>query len=320
MGNHSNTNRKSALILGATGGFGSALTKVMSNSEWQVKALTRTPKSDTSDANIHWSVGDLNEPETLEALAVGVDVIIHAVNVPYPKWDPIMINYTATIIEVAQRHNAHLIFVGNIYNAGIPANGVISHNTPNAPVNGKGVVRATLERMIKEAADDGLKATVLRFGDFFGPDIPTTNWFNECTKGVSKNQLTIAGPADITHSWAYLPDAAKATEQVASKRLETTDSANYLVLPFRGHEFSFGELQRALQKIKGTPIKLRKMPWKVLTVAGFVIPLLRDVVSMRYLWNHDIRLDGTALTEFLGFEPHHTPLDDILRDRRFGIN
>lgn len=33
---------------------------------------------------------------------------------------------------------------------------------------------------------------------------------------------------------------------------------------------------------------------------------------MRYLWNHDIRMDGTALTKLLVHEPEHTPLVDAV--------
>jgi len=261
---------------------------------------------------VEWIVGDLDKPQTLVDAAKNIDVIVHTVNVPYQHWNPTMVNYTRTIIELAQDNNAHLMFVGNVYNAGIPANGVITHDTPDAPVNEKGEIRAQLEQMIEEAARTGLRTTIMRFGDFFGPDVGPSNWFNICTKAIGKNKLMFAGDADIAHTWAYLPDATKAFAQVAAQRLADHESPNHLVLPFAGHVFSFNQLHRLFETIVGKRIKVSQAPWTVFKVLGWVLPLMRDLVSMRYLWQHDIRMDGSALHDYLGASPEHTSLEQAV--------
>ena len=310
------TPRKCALILGATGGFGSAITRVMANNGWQVKALCRQPRD--AEKNIQWISGDLDHPESLRAVANGVDVIVHAVNVPYPKWDPVMVNYTASIIELAQNADAHLIFIGNVYNLGIPDDGVIRCDSPDAPVNEKGKVRSSLEQMIRMASAEGLRATIMRFGDFFGPGVNKNNWFYECTKNVHKNSLAAAGPIDLPHTWAYLPDAAAATEKVATTRLQATELPNLMVLPFRGHVFSSAELRQEIEKLTGQSITLSNVPWKLFKGLGVVWPLMRDLVSMRYLWQHNIQLDGSALTELIG-EPTHTSLSHAVQQTIPGL-
>lgn len=322
---NSNTDKvKTVLILGATGGFGRALTAHMSQSGWQVRALTR----DESKANdvdkaidvgqsestkVDWVVGNLDEPSSLKLAAENVDVIVHAVNVPYPKWDPLMLNYTRTIIDLARANHAHLMFVGNVYNAGLPEGGVIDEYTVHAPINNKGELRAELEDMLKAASLSGVQTTIMRFGDFFGPDIPTSNWFNECTKNVLKNKMSMGGPADLPHTWAYLPDAVKAMEQVATIRLTSTDlvsstESQHMVLPFAGHVFSFAELQSVIEARTGTVIKAGALPWTLFKVLSIVWPTMRDIIAMRYLWDNDIQMDGSALTKLLGSAPEHTPL------------
>jgi len=282
----------------------------MADRGWQVKALTRKARND-EHSNINWVSGDLDHPESLDDVANGVDVIVHAVNVPYPKWNPVMVNYTRNIIKLAQTADAHLIFVGNVYNFGIPANGVISSATPNTPINEKGEVRSTLERMIKEATTDGLRATIMRFGDFFGPDVTQNNWFKLCTKDLLRNKLSVAGPLDIPHTWAYLPDVAHATERVATARLHTSgltnDTPAYMELPFQGHVFSFADLKQTIETIQGQPLKVSNVPWKLFSLLSVVWPLMRDIVSMRYLWQHNIQMDESALVELIG-EPKHTSL------------
>ncbi len=303
----------SVLILGATGGFGNELTRHMAGQGWQVRALTRKPPNQ-SDVNgsVNWIIGDLDQPETLVDAARDVDVIVHAVNVPYQHWNPTMVNYTRTIVDLAQDNDAHLMFVGNIYNAGLPANGLINEHTANAPVNEKGDIRAQLEDMIREASNIGLRTTIMRFGDFFGPDLGTSNWFDVCTKSISKNKLMFAADADMPHTWAYLPDATKAFAQVAALRITETESPNHLVLPFTGHVFSFAQLQRVLESSTGRSVKVSQVPWTFFKVLGWVVPLMREIVSMRYLWQHDIRMDGSALNKFLGAAPEHTDLQQAV--------
>lgn len=301
------------LILGATGGFGGELTQRMAKQGWQVSALTRKPRSADGDTdNVNWIVGDLDKPETLIDAAKNVDVIVHAVNVPYQHWNPTMVNYTRTIIDLARNNNAHLMFVGNVYNAGIPTDGWINERTPNAPINEKGELRAQLEHMIEAASNNGLRSTIMRFGDFFGPNVPTTNWFNVFTKAVAKNKLTIAGDESLPHTWAYLPDAAQAFEQVAAKRVAEHESPNFMVFPFAGHVFSPGQLKETIESITTQKVKVSQLPWAVFKLLGWVITLMRDIESMRYLWQHDIQMDGTALSKYLGVAPEHTALEQAV--------
>ena len=120
------SNEMTVLILGATGSFGASLTKQMLSTGWQVRAVSRKAQkgsvghvgeaeaeaehSHHANGRLEWYVGNLDSPSILSAAANNVDVIVHAVNVPYPKWDPLMLNYTRTIIELARANDAHLLF------------------------------------------------------------------------------------------------------------------------------------------------------------------------------------------------------------------
>ncbi len=313
---------KTAMILGATGGFGQALTRCLAQQGWRVYAASRDGQMPTSFeqhslrpselASIKWVTVNLDLPASLPLAADQIDVLVHAVNVPYPKWKMLMVPYTRRIIEFSKAKRAHLLFVGNIYNAGIPANGVISADTLDAPVNRLGVIRSELETMVKASVDEGVSSTIMRFGDFFGPGIPTSNWFNESTKSLESNKLNVPGGMNTPHTWAYLPDAALATENVLSVRLQQADIASHTVLPFAGHVFSFSTLRNELEKLTGKRLKISCIPWLLFKVLGIVIPMLRDLSSMRYLWSHDIRMNNDALGGFLGKAPFQTTLSDAI--------
>ena len=48
------------------------------------------------------------------------------------------------------------------------------------------------------------------------------------------------------------------------------------------------------------------------------VPLFRELVEMRYLWNVPIRMDNKRLKAFLGAEPH-TRLDIAVRNTLIGL-
>ena len=50
------------------------------------------------------------------------------------------------------------------------------------------------------------------------------------------------------------------------------------------------------------------MPWPLLRAAGLVVPMLREISEMRYLWSVPHRLSGERLAKLVG-EVARTPLD-----------
>ncbi len=308
---------RKVLILGASGGFGRAATRQFGRCGWQVTAMSRggQPKNSSHwGESVTWVAGDLQDHQLTSRLAADADVVVHAVNVPYPKWNPLMIQHTQQIIELAHINNAHIMFVGNIYSQGIPENGVINEQTADAPINQLGQLRAELESMLAASTEEGLRCTVMRFGDFFGPEIHSPNWFNESVKGLNKHRLSLPGPAHLSHAWAYLPDAAMAMEQVAAERISNHDLPAYMELPFSGHQFSLSELRAILQNATGDTLKENRVPWWLFRTLGLVIPLFRELASTEYLWSHSIRLDDRALSELLDQPVHPTPLATAVCD------
>ena len=76
------------------------------------------------------------------------------------------------------------------------------------PTMRKGRMRVEIEQRIREACDRGMRAIVLRAGDFFG--CGRGSWFDlVVVKELEKNRLTYPGPDDVVHPWAYVPDLAE---------------------------------------------------------------------------------------------------------------
>jgi nucleoside-diphosphate-sugar epimerase len=63
---------------------------------------------------------------------------------------------------------------------------------------------------------------------------------------------------------------------------------------------------------------VRKFPWALAPLLSPFVPLFRELLEMRYIWNEPLRLDNSRLVDFLGDEPH-TPLDVAVRNTLVGL-
>ena len=113
---------------------------------------------------------------------------------------------------------ALLLFPGNVYNfgAGMPA--VLDAHTPQRPTTPLGQVRVALEQQLAQAvATQGLRAIIVRAGDFF--DAGQGTWLDQViARKLLQGVMTWPGPLNVPHAWAYLPDLARTFVRVAEQR------------------------------------------------------------------------------------------------------
>jgi nucleoside-diphosphate-sugar epimerase len=217
-------------------------------------------------------------------------------------------------MDVAERLGATFMLPGNVYayGAGMPA--VLSEATPEAPSTRKGELRQQLERELAARATAGrLRSVVLRAGDFFGPGQGT--WLDLLiAKKLPQGKLVYPGPMDgVPHAWAYLPDLAQAFVALAERR----GAEAHERLHFEGHTLTGRELLEGLARAAMhlgwiEHVHAKPMAWWPWHLAAPFVPLLRELLAMRYLWDRPHRLDGTRLRERLGDALPHTPLDEAL--------
>ncbi|MHA1128898.1 MAG: NAD(P)H-binding protein [Alphaproteobacteria bacterium] len=287
------------LILGANGRFGRATHKAFTNASWNVTALVRPEKSQGGKT----IEADASDPAALSAAAQGFDVIVNALNPPYHKWAEMLPILTASVIAAARTSGATVLIPGNVYNFGTNPPPVLSADTPQAAVGGKGEMRIEMERAYRDAPS--ISTIILRGGDFIEAE-KSGNWFDgQITNKIDKGVITYPGPTDQTHAWAYLPDMARAAVSLCEIR-ETLP--RFADIPFEGFALTGHELIHAVEVATGKPLKVKTVPWGIMSVIGLFSPLIREIISMRYLWNKPHKLDGAALKTLLpDFEP--TPLN-----------
>ena len=317
------TNKRVALVLGATGGIGSEMVSALLRNGWEVRALHRNvaaaQQRPGAPGGITWIEGDVMRSADVIEAARGANVIVHAVNPPgYRNWAGLVMPMLSSTIAAARASGARVLLPGTIYNYGPDAFPVLRENSPQNPLTRKGAIRVDMERALRDAARSGVRSLVVRAGDFFGP-AAGNNWFSQglVKPGRPVSSITCPGRNGIGHSWAYLPDLAQTMVQLLEREWTLAPFESF---HFRGHWDANGsEMVEAIRRVIGNPsAPVRRFPWLVVTLASPFVTLFREMMEMRYLWKEPLQLSNERLVQVLGAEPH-TPLDVAVRATLEGL-
>jgi nucleoside-diphosphate-sugar epimerase len=316
------------LILGARGRLGMALTLAFARAGWRALAQARPgkPAPENLPPGVHWLALALTDRTALIAAAAGAQVVVNALSpTDYTDkaWRREVPGFMDVALELSTALNATLMLPGNVYNYGSTLPPRLDERTPFAADTGKGRIRVALEQRMRGAAETGgPRGIVIRAGDFFGSG--TGSWLDlvMATK-LRKGQVSLPGPVDLPHAWAYLPDLAQAFVRVAERRHQLPAFAT---LHFQGHTLSGQDWVSTLQSIARTlgwlapnqPLVVKQVPWWLLRLLGLVSPVVASVCGMRYLWFTPHVLDNRRLQALIGEEPH-TPTAQAVEQALRGL-
>lgn len=310
---------RTALVLGATGGIGGETAAALARHGWKIRALSRKgqPAGDTS--GWEWVKGDATDRDAVVRAAQGTQAIVHAVNPPgYRDWAKLVLPMIDHTIEAARASGARVLLPGTIYNYGPDAFLVLREGSPQRATTHKGKIRIALEKRLEDAARDGVRSLIVRFGDFFGPK-PGNSWFSQgmVKPGAPLKSVSYPGTRGVGHAWTYLPDAGETFAQLLDRDAELGSFARF---HFRGHHDSDGtQMIAALRRAVGNPkLPVRPLPWFVFMVGAPFNETMRELYAVRPLWRTPIELDNTRLVSFLGAEPH-TPWDKAVTTTLRGL-
>jgi nucleoside-diphosphate-sugar epimerase len=299
-----------ALVIGASGGFGGAVAREMARRGAEVTALVRPGGRDPGIEGLWQFSGDALDHDAVARAARGMDVIVFGFNVPYNQWDPTVLEAIEVVSKVAAAERTTVLFPGNVYGLGPDFEAPLTEEATREATTRLGVIRNRMEARLHLAAEQGARVIVVRAGDYFGPGAANT-WFEHLvSKAVSGGAILDPAPAGVPHAWAFLPDLARTAVDLCERSAALRP---YDELHLEGYTLTSAELITALREALGDPgRKVKRFPWWTLKVASPFWSTGRLLLTMRYLWDEPVRLDGSKLLRIMG-QVQVTPLVDAIR-------
>jgi nucleoside-diphosphate-sugar epimerase len=197
------------VVLGATGGIGSALIEELVRRGHTVRAVSRSGGAPEGAEDIK---ADVATREGAKAAVEDASVIYHAAQPAYTRWPEEFPPMTDAVIEDAAAAGAKLVFADNLYMYGPGSPQPMTEQTPQRATGRKGRTRILMAEKLLTAHRSGkLRVVIGRSSDYYGPhgksSVAGEQVFRSALKG---KKARWPGSLEVSHTLNYLPDMARA--------------------------------------------------------------------------------------------------------------
>ena len=288
-------NASEAVVLGATGGAGSAVIHELASRGVRVRAVSRTGAG-PSLPGVTPVKSDVGNAAALHDVCRGAGVVYHCVNVPYPLWTRRLVPIAEAILGAAAAAGAKLVVMDNLYMYG-RSDGPMTETTPRSARGPKGRLRIRLERLLLDAHRAGkVPVAIGRASDFYGPEANSAAMFLVVRPALAGRRASWLGSLDEPHTLSYLPDvgwglATLAAHDRAFGEIWHLPAAE----PLTGRQFA-GMVYEAL----GRPPRVGLIPKPVMVLGGLVSSMIRESREVLYQFEHPFIMDAAKFTQAFG--------------------
>ncbi|MBP1967277.1 SDR family NAD(P)-dependent oxidoreductase [Paenibacillus aceris] len=295
---------KKAIVIGATGGTGAAITEELVKRGVSTIAFGRSLKKLEMLANslgnpthLMLAEGDAMCSKDIVAQAGGADVLFHCANVPYHEMAAKLIPLGESVMEAAERLAIKVVAIDGIYPYGKKQMDLVTEEHPKQPHTKKGKVRLDYERMLFSERWSNAKVMIVRLPDYYGPTANEASYLGSTLEAIAAGKMAFfIGNMHVPREFIYLPDAAKMVTELACKDFAYGQNWN---IPGAG-VISGREIVRIAQAAAGHGSPVFPLKKIGLSLLGMGIPVMKEVVEMLYLTEEPLTLSGDKYKRFIG--------------------
>ncbi|MFC5449359.1 SDR family NAD(P)-dependent oxidoreductase [Paenibacillus aestuarii] len=293
-----------AIVIGATGGTGAAITAELVKRGIRTIAFGRSQQKLAqlavrlgSPKHLTLAVGDAMRPEEIAAGAGDADVLFHCANVPYHEMVSKLIPLGESVMEAAERLALKVVAIDGIYPYGRRRMDLVTEDHPKQPHTIKGKVRLEYERMLFSKRWTQAQTMIVRLPDYYGPTANEASYLGSTLEAIAAGKMAFfIGNMHVPREYVYLPDAAAMVVELANHDSAFGQNWN---IPGAGL-ISGREIVRLAQKASGyvkPVIPLKKL---ALSLIGMSEPVMKEIVEMLYLTEQPLTLSGVKYERFIG--------------------
>jgi nucleoside-diphosphate-sugar epimerase len=298
---------KRHVVLGASGGAGSAIVTALTDGDHTVRAVNRSGNARVPNG-VEIIGADITDDAGAATAVAGADVVYMAAQPEYFRWVEEFPSMLKTVVDAVLAADARLVMVDNLYMY-TPTSRPLSEDSSTETTTKKGRVRRDLEVILHEAREEkDLDIAIGRASDYFGPG-PNMSAITALSidPGVRGKSIKWMGKLDKRHSVAYLPDIGRAYVTLG----ESDDAyGDTWILP-HGPAPTGAEFLDAVNEALPRPAKTGAISRTMLMVASPFHKVSRESLEMAYQWTDDFVVDDAKFRAAFGpFDS--TPLDEAV--------
>ncbi|CAN7758548.1 NAD(P)H-binding protein [Paenibacillus sp. LjRoot153] len=296
-----------AIVIGATGGTGAAVTEELVNRGIPVIAFGRSlAKLEQFAArlghptHLTLAVGDAFLADDVVAAAQGTDVLFHCANVPYHEMATRLLPLGEAVMEAADRLGLKVVAVDGIYPYGRKQMDFVTEKHPKQPHTRKGQIRLQFEQMVFDKRWKQARPLIARLPDYYGPTANQASYLGSTLEAIAVDKMAFfIGNMHVPREYVYLPDAAKMLVELAMNEHAFGQEWN---IP-GGGTISGHDIVRIARRASGTSKPVLSLGRIGLSLMGLFVPVMKEVVEMLYLTTDPLRLSGEKYERWIGPVP-----------------
>ncbi|QRG65631.1 NAD-dependent epimerase/dehydratase family protein [Brevibacillus choshinensis] len=293
-----------AIVVGATGGTGAAITAELVKRGIPVIAFGRSLQKLKdlavelgSPAHLSLAVGDAFRSKDILAAADGVDVLFHCANVPYHEMADKLIPLGEAVMEAANQKHLKVVAIDGIYPYGRRQMDKVTENHPKQPHTKKGKVRLAFEQMLFSDRWTEVQTMVVRLPDYYGPTANQASYLGSTLEAIAQGKPAFfIGNMVVPREYVYLPDAAAMVVELACRDHAYGQNWN---IPGAG-TISGKEIVRIARKASGKTKPVIPLGRVGLSILGRFVPVMKEVIEMLYLTEEPLLLSAEKYKREIG--------------------
>lgn len=294
------------VVIGATGGTGSTLVRVLAGSGARVRAVSRGSRIELP-VGVEAAQGDALDTERMRAVCRGASVVYICVNPPFAHWNTLFPQVMDSFIAAVGSIEATLVFADDTWMYG-PAIGPLTEDHPQCPAGALGVLRGRLAATLLDAHRRGVvRAVIGRASELYGPHVESLLGANLFGAALAGNRMFWPGNLDSPLNPTFIDDFARGlitlgTHQEALGQVWhiPTDT------PTTGRAFV-----QMLVEETGTDSNVSSLSRTLVQMLGLVWPVARQGAELMYQFDRPYIVDAGKYRRVFGATP--TPYREGIR-------
>ena len=296
-------------VVFGTGQVGRALIEQLARSGRDVRAVSmHRPRA--LPEGVDWQAADATDPEAAADASKGASVVYQCLNAPYTKWPELFPPLQRGVLAAAERADALLVTLENVYAYGSSGGRPMTEDHPLAATTVKGRTRAAMTRELLAAAEAGrVRIAIGRASDIFGAGATQTALGSRVfANALAGKRADFIGNLDLPHTYSYVPDVANGLATLGTDE-RAIGGAWHLPGPETVTTRAIIEL---VAGEVGRPVGVRVVPTLAVRALGLFSPMMRGLAELAYEFEEPFVLDTTKYRST--FETATTPLGTAIAE------